>query len=71
MGLIKWILKKCQCKSQCGFNIEDFDEIANVDLSQYRLKKSDMIFISKLVKKRPSIHTYLHSLPNDGNTTYI
>ena len=70
MGLIKWILKKCQCKSKCTFNVEDFDDIAKVDLSQYILKKSDMIFISKLVKKRPSIHTYLHTLPN-GETTYI
>jgi len=61
MGFIKWFLKKIKCKSKCSFNIEEFNEsIINVDLSQYRLKKSDMIYISKLVKNRPSIHFYTH-----------
>ena len=67
MGLCKWILKKFRCNSNCTFNIdiEEFNnEIVYIDLSKYKLKKSDMKNITKIVKKRPSIYTYIH--PNNS-----
>ena len=61
MGIIKNLLKKFSCKSKCAFNQEDFsDSIKSVDLSKYQLKVSDLMRIEKIIKKRPSIHTYLH-----------
>ena len=62
MGLLKFLLKLIKCKSQCSFNIQEFQDnnLDKVDLSQYILKPKDMIAINKIVKKRPSIHNYLH-----------
>lgn len=61
MGLLKGIVKMFKCKSKCSFNEDTFIEkgLENVDLSKYRLKKEDMIAIDKIVRKRPSINTYI------------
>ena len=62
MGLLKFLLKLIKCKSQCSFNVQEFQDnnLDKVDLSQYILKPKDMIAINKIVKKRASIHNYLH-----------
>ena len=61
MSLIKNILRKFSCKSKCAFNTDDFnDSIKKVDLTKYQLKVSDLLRIQKIIKKRPSINTYLH-----------
>tara|TARA_R110000823_G_scaffold249519_2_gene372858 strand:- start:2298 stop:2522 length:225 start_codon:yes stop_codon:yes gene_type:complete len=61
MGLLKRIVNMFKCKSKCSFNEDNFIEkgLENVDLSQYRLKRSDKIAIEKIVMKRPSINTYV------------
>ena len=62
MGLIKFLLKLIKCKSQCSFNVQEFQDnnLDKVDLSQYILKPKDMIAINKIVKKRPSVNVYFH-----------
>ncbi len=57
MGLLKWIMKKISCKSDCSYNTSDFDtnELCSVDFSQYALKTSDLIRLQKIVLKRPSL----------------
>ena len=61
MSLIKNILRKFSCKSKCAFNTDDFnDSIKKVDLTKYQLKVSDLLRIEKIIKKRPSVNTYLH-----------
>lgn len=61
MGFVKSIIKLFKCKSKCSFNEDEFTEkgLDNIDLSKYRLKKCDMVAIDKIVRKRPSINTYL------------
>jgi len=61
MGLIKFIVKLFRCQSKCSFNEQEFNDkgLEKVDLSKYKLKKNDMIAIDKIVRKRPSINTYL------------
>ena len=69
MGFFKTILKKFSCKSKCAFGTEDFDQdLRRIDLSRYQLKVSDLLRLEKIVKKRPSINTYLH---NKGDITEI
>ena len=66
MGFLKSILKKFSCKSKCAFNQSDFDEnIKRVDLTKYQLKISDLLRIEKIIKKRPSINTYLNEIQID------
>ena len=65
MGLWKNIIQKISCKSKCSFNSEDFNQdLLNVDLTKYRLKTNDLILIEKIIRKRPSIHTYKHTRNN-------
>tara|TARA_R110001632_G_C11109823_1_gene392240 strand:- start:179 stop:406 length:228 start_codon:yes stop_codon:yes gene_type:complete len=72
MGLCKWILKKFKCQSNCTFNVEEFkEETIHIDLSKYRLKKSDMVNITKIVKKRPSIYTYIHKKKTHEETKQV
>ena len=72
MGLCKWILKKFKCQSNCTFNVEEFkEETIHIDLSKYRLKKSDMKNITKIVKKRPSIYTYVHKKKTHEETKQV
>ena len=61
MGLIKFIVNLFKCQSKCSFNEDEFNErnLDCVDLSKYKLKKNDMMAIEKIVRKRPSINTYL------------
>tara|TARA_R110000823_G_scaffold191906_7_gene323563 strand:+ start:2212 stop:2436 length:225 start_codon:yes stop_codon:yes gene_type:complete len=61
MGLLRFIIKLFKCKSKCSFNEDEFIEkkLDSIDLSKYKLKKNDMIAIEKIVRKRPSINTYL------------
>ena len=56
MGLLKWIMKKFSCKSDCQYNSSDFDtnELCSVDFSKYVLKTSDLIRLQKIIMKRPS-----------------
>lgn len=61
MGWFKSILKRFACKSKCSFNSDSFDnDLLNVDLTKYRLKVGDLMAIDKIIRKRPSIHTYKH-----------
>lgn len=61
MGWLKQILKRFACNSKCTFNSSDFDkELVDIDLSKYKLKINDLIAIDKIIRKRPSIHTYKH-----------
>ena len=63
MGLILKILRKFSCKSKCAFNQGDFDQdLRRVDLTKYELKVSDLLRLQKIVKKRPSVNTYLNEL---------
>ena len=63
MGLILKILRKFSCKSKCAFNTDDFNQdLRRIDLTKYELKPSDLLRIQKIVKKRPSVNTYLNEL---------
>lgn len=67
MGILKNILKRFACNSNCTFNQESFhdNEYVNIDLSKYKLKIKDMKNIEKIIRKRPSINTYRHSIGNN------
>ena len=66
MGILKWMLKKFQCQSDCKFNTQQFieDGLDCVDLSKYKLKKKDMINIHKIINKRPSVYFYKNEKMN-------
>jgi len=61
MGLIKWIISKFRCHSDCNFNTDDLpDDFLDIDLNQYRLKKKDLLAVFKIMTKRPSKATHRH-----------
>ena len=65
MGLFKWLCRRFKCMSSCTFNEQNFDlELLKIDLSQYKLKKEDLMLIDEIARKRPSIHTYKHQREN-------
>ena len=54
MGLLKWLCKKFNCKSECQFNGEQYydDTKLNHKLSMYRLKHKDIQTIQRILEKR-------------------
>ena len=72
MGILKNIIKRFSCKSKCAFNTEDFDQdLKRIDLTKYQLKVSDLMAITKIIKKRPSIYTYTHDKNDNMEITEI
>ena len=63
MGLAKFLAKLFKCSSKCNFNFDELaDDLLDIDLRQYQLKKEDLRRIEKIQRKRPSIHNYKHSV---------
>tara|TARA_R110001632_G_scaffold40800_4_gene102363 strand:+ start:1598 stop:1834 length:237 start_codon:yes stop_codon:yes gene_type:complete len=61
MGILKWLISKFSCKSDCQFNTDDLpDDFLDIDLNQYRLKKKDLQAVFKIMNKRPSKNTHRH-----------
>ena len=51
--LIKWILKKIRCTSQCTYNEQLYDEtILTRPLHMYELKNKDLLKIGYILNKR-------------------
>ena len=54
MGLIKWLCRKFNCKSECQFDGERYrdDTKLNHKLSMYHLKHKDICKILNILDKR-------------------
>lgn len=68
MGLLKFLLEKFTCGSECAFNIENIpDDVFNLDLGMYQLKPKDIKVIHNIMKKRPSKVNYVHKRNSNIN----
>lgn len=59
MGLLKWLVDKFSCTSDCTFNNEflddlEFEIIMNLLKKQYEVEDVDLHKVHNIVKKRPS-----------------
>ena len=50
--LLKWILKRCKCKSTCTFNDEFDHSHLERRLTEYTLKQKDVQRILRILHKR-------------------